>query len=73
MAGTVLFLSAVFEMRPGKWKYPSVSSLYWRHSWPTDYRQWITPDLPAPLSFTAFKRGEAPAMKVVEAYLEKGQ
>lgn len=49
----------------------SVSSLYWQHSWPTDYRQWITPDLPAPLSFTAFKKGEDPAMKVIEAYLKE--
>lgn len=47
----------------------SVSSLYWQHSWPIDYRRWIAPDLPISLSSAAFKKGEDPAMNVIEVYL----
>lgn len=44
-----------------------VSSLYWQYWDPRDTRPWIEPDLPAPLTFAAYRDGGDPALEKVLA------
>jgi hypothetical protein len=44
-----------------------VSSLYWQYGDPRDRRPWIEPDLPAPLTFAAYREGRDPALERVLA------
>jgi hypothetical protein len=39
-----------------------LSSLYWQFWDPRDDRPWIAPQLPAPLTFEAYRQGRDPAL-----------
>lgn len=44
------------------------SEIYWQLSDPDDERPWIAPDIPVASSFSAFQRGEDPALEAILAY-----
>jgi hypothetical protein len=48
---------------------PSVSSMNWQYSWPSDARIWITPQLPAPLYSKDFFKAVDPSLAIIEKYL----
>jgi tetratricopeptide (TPR) repeat protein len=47
----------------------SVSDLYWQRSWPMDGRIWLSPELPAPPTFVAYKDNVDVSMEAIRAYL----
>ena len=46
-----------------------ISELYWQQSDPRDDRPWITPDLPAPLTFDDFLARRDPALEAVRSFV----
>lgn len=49
---------------------PSISNLYWQGTHSFDYRQWISPDLYAPPTYTDENSGIDPAFRAIREYLQ---
>lgn len=47
----------------------TISNLHWQHSYPTDHRQWIAPEIPVELTSADYFANHDPALEAIEKVL----